>query len=144
LVVPPDRVVSPFESFKADATNPGVNNLEQEISKLKTLRSVGVPLEAFRSIPWKVLQMLKHRGWNEKASEMREHPHVVRYALLATFVHLRLAEVTDDVVDLRGIDSTFLFFLRRFSYRATVGREGECLIHSLLRSKCDLEWRVAR
>jgi hypothetical protein len=36
LVVPPDRVVSPFESFKADATNPGVNNLEQEISKLKT------------------------------------------------------------------------------------------------------------
>ena len=98
LVVPPDRVVSPFESFKADATNPGVNNLEQEISKLKTLRSVGVPLEAFRSIPWKVLQMLKRRGWNEKASEMREHPHVVRYALLATFVHLRLAEVTDDVV----------------------------------------------
>ena len=37
-----------------------------------------------------------------------------------------------------------LFFLRRFSYRATAGREGECLIHSLLRLKCDLEWRVAR
>ena len=41
--------------------------------------------------------------------------------------------------DLRVIDSTFYFFLRRFSYRATVGREGECLIHSLLRSKCDLD-----
>src|SRR5271165_6045514 len=41
--------------------------------------------------------------------------------------------------DLRAIDSTFYFFLRRFSYRATVGREGECLIHSLLRSNCDLE-----
>src|SRR5208283_2261926 len=30
-----------------------------------------------------------------------------------------------------------LFFLRRFSYRATVGREGECLIHSLLSSECE-------
>ncbi len=41
--------------------------------------------------------------------------------------------------DLRVIDSTFCFSLRRFSYRATVGREGECLIHSLLRAKCDLD-----
>jgi hypothetical protein len=38
---------------------------------------------------------------------------------------------------LRLIDSTFYFFLRRFSYRATVGSAGECLIHSLLRPKCD-------
>jgi TnpA family transposase len=98
LVVPPDGVISPFESLKADAANPGVNNLEREISKLKTLRALGVPPEAFRSIPWKVLQMLKRRAWNEKASEMREHPQGVRYALIATFVHVRLAEVIDDVV----------------------------------------------
>jgi len=98
LVVPTGGVVSRFESLKADAANPGVNNLEQEIWKLKTLRTVGVPPEAFRSIPWKVLQMLKRRAWNEKASEMREHPHSIRYALLATFVHVRLAEVTDDII----------------------------------------------
>ena len=42
LVVPPDGVISPFESPKADAANPGVNNLEREISKLKTLRALGV------------------------------------------------------------------------------------------------------
>ena len=48
------------------------------------------------------------------------------------------------VLGLRVTDSTFYFFLRRFSYRATVGRAGECLIHSLLRPKCDPEWRVAR
>src|SRR6266436_5787062 len=42
--------------------------------------------------------MLKRRAWNEKASEMREHPQGVRYALIATFVHVRLAEVTDDAV----------------------------------------------
>jgi hypothetical protein len=52
LVVPPDGVISPFESLKADAANPGVNNLEREISKLKTLRALGVPPEAFRSIPF--------------------------------------------------------------------------------------------
>jgi hypothetical protein len=98
LVVPPDGVVSPFESLKADPANPSVDNLERETSKLKILRTLGVAPEAFRSIPWKVLQMLKRRAWNEKASEMREHPNGIRYALLASFAHVRLAEVTDDVV----------------------------------------------
>jgi Tn3 transposase DDE domain/Domain of unknown function (DUF4158) len=98
LAVPLDGVASPFESLKADAANPGVDNLGQEIAKLKALRAVGVSLEPFQSIPWKVLQMLKRRAWNENASHMREHPDGIRYALLAIFVYVRLAEVTDDVV----------------------------------------------
>jgi hypothetical protein len=45
-----------------------------------------------------VLQLLKRRAWNEKASEMREHPEAIRYALLGCFLHVRSMEVLDDVV----------------------------------------------
>jgi hypothetical protein len=45
-----------------------------------------------------VLQLLKRRAWNEKASEMREHPDAIRYALLGCFLHVRTMEVLDDVV----------------------------------------------
>lgn len=41
--------------------------------------------------------MLKRRASNEKASEMREHPEGIRYALLGCVLSLRSLEVTDDV-----------------------------------------------
>ena len=37
---------------------------------------------------------------NERASEMRAHPTVIRYALMACFIHARTMAVTDDVVRL--------------------------------------------
>ena len=96
LVVPESRVVSGFEALKADAGKPGVEPFQGEIDKLRTIRAVGLQAEPFVGIPWKVLQMLKRRAANEKASEMREHPEGVRYALLAGFLHVRAMEVTDD------------------------------------------------
>ena len=46
----------------------------------------------------KVLQLLKRRAWNEKASEVREHPEAIRHALLGCFLHVRTREVLDDVI----------------------------------------------
>ena len=40
--------------------------------KKSLLRSVGLPVDLFATMPIKVLQLLKRRAWNEKASEMRE------------------------------------------------------------------------
>jgi TnpA family transposase len=97
LVVPDARVVSGFEHLKADPGKPGVNNLHAEIEKLRTIRAVRLTTEPFVGIPWKVLQLLKRRAAHEKASEMREHPEGIRYALLGCFLHVRAMEVTDDV-----------------------------------------------
>ena len=97
LVVSEAAVVSVFEQLKADPGKPGVDNFQTEIEKLKRVRAVGLLSEPFTSVPWKVLKILKRRAANEKASEMREHPDDIRYALMACFLHVRAMEVTDDV-----------------------------------------------
>lgn len=97
LLVPESGVVSGFETLKADPGKPGVDNLRGEIGKLQAIRAVGLQAEPFAEVPWKVLQMFKRRATNEKASEMREHPEGVRYALMGCFLHVRALEVTDDV-----------------------------------------------
>jgi hypothetical protein len=97
LVVPDADVVSGFEHLKADPGKPGVDNLQAEIEKLRSIRAVGLKAESFVGVPWKVLQMLKRRAANEKASEMREHPEAIRYALMGCFLYVRAMEVTDDV-----------------------------------------------
>jgi len=89
--------VSGFENLKADPGRPGVDNLQSEIGKLRAIRAIGLRAEPFAEVPWKVLQMFKRRATNEKASEMREHPESVRYALMGCFLHVRALEVTDDV-----------------------------------------------
>jgi hypothetical protein len=98
LLVPKEESLSTFELLKNDAANAGVENMRSEITKLRLLRSVGLPPEPFGSTPIKVLQLLNRRALNEKASEMREHPDAIRYALLGCFLHVRTMEVLDDVV----------------------------------------------
>jgi len=98
LIVPSGASQSTFEHLKTDPSAPGIKPLQQEIAKLQTLRALGVPPEAVADLPWKVLQLLKRRAQHEHASKMREHPPIIRFALLACFVHLRTMEVLDDVV----------------------------------------------
>ena len=97
LIVSESGSVSGFENLKADPGRPGVDNLQSEIAKLRAIRAIGLRAEPFAEVPWKVLQMFKRRATNEKASEMREHPASVRYALMGCFLHVRALEVTDDV-----------------------------------------------
>jgi len=86
------------EAHRQGAANAGVENMGNEIVKLRLLRSVGLPAAPFAKTPMKVLQLLKRRAWNEKASEVREHPEAIRYALLGCFLHVRTREVLDDVI----------------------------------------------
>jgi hypothetical protein len=81
LLVPDSKIVSPFETMKAEPGKPGVDNFQTEIAKLQAIRAVGLESTPFVGVPWKVLQMLKRRASNEKAGEMRDHPDGIRYAL---------------------------------------------------------------
>jgi hypothetical protein len=97
LLVPESAAISGFEGLKADPGKAGVDNLQAEIEKLTRIRAVGVGTEPFAAVPWKVLQILKRRASKETASEMRDHSNVIRYALMACFLHERGMEVTDDI-----------------------------------------------
>lgn len=96
LIVPASATVSAFERLKGDPGKLGVDNFQIEIVKLRLIRAVELEPGPFTNVPWKVLQMLKRRAMNETASEMREHPDTIRYALMGCFLHLRAMEVTDD------------------------------------------------
>ena len=98
LVVGPDETLSAFDRLKTEPSAPGVQHLQQEVTKLQTLRAIGVPAEALASVPVKVLQTLKRRASHERAGEMRAHPAPIRCALMACFIHVRTLEVTDAVV----------------------------------------------
>ena len=98
LLVESDAVQSGFDQLKAAPSTPGVKNLQHELTKLQTLRGLGVPVTAFVGISEKVLQLLKRRAANERAGEMRAHPPAIRYALLACFVHVHTMDVIDDAV----------------------------------------------
>jgi TnpA family transposase len=100
LVVGSDETQSAFDRLKSEPAGPGVKPLQQEVTKLQTLRALGVPAEAFADLSSKVLQLLKRRAHHEDASQMRAHPALIRSALLACFVHLRTMEVTDDAVQM--------------------------------------------
>jgi TnpA family transposase len=98
LVVESEVSQSLFDQLKAEPAAPGVKNLQHALTKLQTLRGLGVPAAACAGVPEKVLQLLKRRAANERAGEMRAHPSSIRYALLACFVYVRTMEVTDDAV----------------------------------------------
>jgi hypothetical protein len=46
LLVPEEETLSTFELLKVDAANAGIENLGNEITKRRLLRSVGLPMEA--------------------------------------------------------------------------------------------------
>ena len=70
LVVPAEGVASGFEALKHDPGKPGVENLQVELDRLRAIRAIGLGTEPFAGVPPKVLQALKRRAANEKASEM--------------------------------------------------------------------------
>ncbi len=71
LLVTPGETQSRFEQLKAEPSAPGVKHLQEEITKLQTLRALDIPAEALAVVPCKVLQTLKHRASNEHAGEMQ-------------------------------------------------------------------------
>jgi hypothetical protein len=89
LLVPKEEALSTFELLKADAAKAGIGNMGNEIMKQRLSRCVGLPAAPFAKTPMKVLHLLKRRAWNEKASEMREHPEAICCALLGCFLHVR-------------------------------------------------------
>jgi hypothetical protein len=82
LIVPEAAPSSVFERLKSDPGKAGVEDLAGE---------------PFTKLPWNVLQVLKRRAMNETASEMRDHPEGIRYALMGCFLYVGAIEITDDV-----------------------------------------------
>ena len=62
-----EETQSLFDQLKAEPAAPGVKHLQQEVTKLQTLRRLALPAEALADVPLKVLQLFKRRAHNEDA-----------------------------------------------------------------------------
>lgn len=82
---------------------PGSVNLDswqKEAAKLQQLRQLQLPSDLFQGISPKILEIYKQRVMVEPPRELRRHPKNRRYTFLAAFSYLRLAEITDNLVEL--------------------------------------------
>ena len=84
-------------------TNPGPVGLEsvmKEIAKLRLLEHFALPSDLFSTLSPKVLSLYRQRAAAEPPRELRRHPEVVRYTLLAAFCWQRRQEIIDSLIDL--------------------------------------------
>jgi len=121
LTVSEGETFSTFEKLKASVSKPSVKNLQEEMTKLQQLRSVGISKEHLMNVPFDVQKLLKRRANNETASEMRNHPDDIRYGLMACFISVRTIEVIDNIVRM------FVDLIHRIDVRAEKQRDNELL-----------------
>ena len=94
-----ERIMS-FQELKADPGKPGVESALNGVSKLRTIRSLKLPVNIFNGIPLKILHKYRLRAATEDLWELWHHPEPIRYTLLTAFFYLRAMEITDDLVEL--------------------------------------------
>jgi len=86
--------------LKADAGGMELRTIQQEVAKLQRLRAIELPADLFAAVPPKLLQRYRQRVAAEEAYELRRHPARLRRMLLAVWCHLRMQEITDNLIDL--------------------------------------------
>ncbi|KNY27641.1 Tn3 family transposase [Pseudobacteroides cellulosolvens] len=89
-----------FSELRADPGRIGLESIFREITKLRTIRQLGLPDNLFNNIPQKIVKRYKLRAVSEKLPELRRHPEHVRYTILSAFFWLRSREITDNLIEL--------------------------------------------
>ena len=82
---------------------PGGANLKSvfhELDKLDCLKALSLPENLFEHLSPKLVDLYKQRAATEKLRELRRHPDVIKYALLAAFCYVRMQEITDNAIQL--------------------------------------------
>ncbi len=91
---------STLATLKDTAGRVKVDTVLEELAKLAELRALGLPPHLFQGVPPRVVGQYRHRAASEPPRELRRHPEALRHVLLAALCWERLAEVTDDLVEL--------------------------------------------
>lgn len=89
-----------FSELRADPGRIGLESVFREVTKLRTIRQLGLPDNLFNNIPQKIIRRYKLRAVSEKLPELRRHPEHVRYTILSAFFWLRAREITDNLIEL--------------------------------------------
>ena len=86
--------------LRSDPGRPSLAGVQDELSKLKRIRSIALPPDLFAQASQLTLESYRRRVAVEAPYEMRRHTDAGRLTSLSTFVHLRGRTLTDNLVDL--------------------------------------------
>lgn len=74
--------------------------MEIEVKKLLAIQHLQIPNDLFKQIPPKLIKKYRLRAATETITELRAHPELIRYTLLAILFWHRLAEIIGYLADL--------------------------------------------
>lgn len=89
-----------FNQLKSDPGKANLDSLLATIDKLKCINEIGLTAEVFRDIPVKFIDQYRQRCATESIRELRRHPVVIRYNMIAMFCWRRQQQLIDVLVDL--------------------------------------------
>lgn len=94
-----ERRVTLLHTLKADPGRASLKNLLREVERLGIIRQLHLPTQIFRDVHLRILQAMRQRVITEESFELRRHPDLLRYTLLAAFCWLRGQEITDTLIE---------------------------------------------
>ena len=97
---PDDNEAVPFCDLKADPGKPGVESLLTSIAKLQCIDGLGLSVAVFEPVPAKFIERFRQRCASESIRDLRRHPPVIRYSMVAMFCWRRRQQLTDLLLDL--------------------------------------------
>ena len=92
--------MSDFAFLKTDPGAVGLESFLAEISKLKLIRTVGLPADLFAETSSKLVKIYRQRAATESPYDIRRHPPAIRYSLMVAFCIQRSQEITDNLIEL--------------------------------------------
>jgi TnpA family transposase len=89
-----------FAVLKQNPHEVNLKGLLTEVEKLRHLRNLQLDPDLFTNFSAPLVTRYRRRAAAEAPRELRQHPEIIRYTLLAAFTWQRQAEVTDNLVEL--------------------------------------------
>jgi TnpA family transposase len=89
-----------WQNLKNEPGKAGLESIQENAARLILARKIGLSPDMFKNVPPQFLERYKKQAAMEEPHELRRHSRPLKITLLAIFIHRRIEELTDYLVDL--------------------------------------------
>jgi hypothetical protein len=96
----PKTSESTFSELNVDAGKPSLENILSVISRLKLLNAIAFQPDVFKGVSSKFIGQFHQRCATEPVREIRRHPSIIRYSMVAMYCWRRRQQLTDALIEM--------------------------------------------
>jgi len=89
-----------WQDLKTEPGKAGLESIKETAFRLNLARKIGLPADIFKNVQPQLLEKYAKQATVEEPHELRRHARALKITLLAIFLHRRIEELTDHLVDL--------------------------------------------